>query len=149
MAVVDRPFFNTWNGEREHSWIEDVSRLREIMAQNPSIDTNRVYLYACSAETYYLSQLMNERPALANGAILFSPTELPNPAILDTKRLLIVDGMADGDAIKRLTEFQDRATEKGSDQSLFLQNDAGHIAASGTTETDRARQFAKFMSDSP
>ena len=58
VAVVDRPFFHTWNGAHERTWVEDVSSLHEIMAQNPNIDTTRVYLYACSAETYYLSQLL-------------------------------------------------------------------------------------------
>ena len=146
VAVVDRPFFNTWGGEPENTWIEDVSRLYEIMSQNPNIDTNRVYLYACSRETCFLSQLMNDRPTLANGAILFSPTALPEVSSLQNKHILIVDGKLDGNGINRLHEFQDRAAEKGNAITLLLQNDTSHIPASGAVEHDRAREFAKFMS---
>jgi dipeptidyl aminopeptidase/acylaminoacyl peptidase len=147
VAVVDRPFFNTWDGEPEHSWIEDVSRLYEVTAQNPNVDTNRVYLYACSRETFFLSQLMNNRPSLAAGAILFSPTVLPDVSNLQNSHILLVDGKADGDAAKRLPEFQDRAAAKGNDITLFLQDAAGHVTASGITEHNREIQFAKFMSD--
>ncbi|MGO8931305.1 MAG: alpha/beta hydrolase family protein [Limisphaerales bacterium] len=147
VAVVDRPFFNSWDGERTRTWVEDVSRLYEIMAKNPNVDTNRVYLYACSAETFYLSQLINDRPALAKGAIVFSPSALPDVSSLQNKHILIVDGKADGDAMKRLPEFQDRAAEKGNAITVFLQDDAGHIAASGATERNRARQFSQFISD--
>jgi hypothetical protein len=147
VAVVDRPFFNTWDGEPENTWVEDVSSLYEIMAHNPNIDTNRVYLYADSRETSFLSELMNERPSLVKGAILFSPSGLPDASILQNKRILIVDGKLDGDATKRLSEFQDQAIRKGNTVTFFLQDDAGHIPASGTTERNRATQFAKFVSD--
>ena len=147
VAVVDRPFFHTWNGVHERTWIEDINSLYEIVAQNPHIDTNRVYLHAISAETSSLSQLMNDRPLLAKGAILFSPSALPDPSILQDKHILIVDGKTDGDAMKRLPEFQDQAAAKGNDVTLFLQDYAGHMPASATTERNRARQFAKFISD--
>jgi hypothetical protein len=147
VAVVDRPFFHTWDGDHERTWVDDVSSLYEIMAHNPNVDTNRVYLYACSAETSYLSQLLSDRPTLAKGAILFSPSALPNPGVLQNKRLLLVDGKADGDAPKRLSEFQDRAAGEGSASRLYFQDAAGHMPASGVTERNRAKQFAKFLAD--
>jgi hypothetical protein len=147
VAVVDRPFFHTWNGIYERTWVEDISSIYEIAAHNSHIDTNRVYLHAISAETSYLSRLINERPTLAKGAILFSPTGLPDPSKLQNKHILIVDGKTDGNAMKRLPEFQDRSAEQGNAITLFLQDYAGHIPASGTTERNRARQFAKFILD--
>ena len=150
VAVVDRPFFHTWNGHHERTWVEDITSLYEIIAHNPHIDTNRVYLHAISAENSYLSWLIAERPTLAKGAILFSPTalpDLPDPTALQNKRILIVAGKVDRDAMKRLPEFQDRAAAKGNDVTLFLQDYAGHMPASGITERNRARLFAKFISD--
>ncbi|MGA9780199.1 MAG: hypothetical protein WBS33_18215 [Verrucomicrobiia bacterium] len=147
VAVVDRPFFNTWNGNPEQSWVEDIDRLYSVMAGNPSVDTNRVYLYACSRETFFLSRLMNDRPSLVKGAILFNPTGLPDPSVLRDKRILLVDGKNDGDAIRRLSEFQDRAAQEGGKITLFLQSDTGHVSASGTTTHDQARQFAGFVSN--
>jgi len=147
VAVVDRPFFHTWDGNHERTWVEDVSSLYEIMARNLNVDTNRVYLYACSAETSYLSQLLSDRPTLAKGAILFSPIALPNPFLLQNKRLLLVDGKVDGNATKRLPEFQDRAASEGSVTKLFFEDGTGHMPASGATKRKRARQFAKFLAD--
>ena len=103
VAVVDRPFSHTWDGEHERTWIEDVGSLCEVMARNSKIDTNRVYLYACSAETLYLSHFVQEHPALIRGLILFSPGALPDSSWLVNKEILVVDGKADGDAMKRLS----------------------------------------------
>jgi hypothetical protein len=147
VAVADRPFFHTWDGVHERTWTEDVSSLYNIVAHNPNIDTNRVYLLGNSSETCFLSQLMNDHPLLAKGAILFSPTGLPDVSILQNSHILLVDGKANGDATKQLSEFQDRAAAKGNDITLFLQDAAGHVTASGITEHNREIQFAKFMSD--
>lgn len=147
VAVVDRPFFNTWDGNPEQSWVEDVGSLYKIMARNPNVDANRVYLYACSRETSFLSQLMNDRPSLAKGAILFSPTGLPDASALQNKRILIVDGRLDGDAEKRLSEFQDQASQAGNSITLLLEDDAGHIFASGASVRNQTRQFAQFILD--
>ena len=147
VAVVDRPFWHTWNGEHERTWVEDVGSLYEIMAHSPNVDTNRVYLYACSAETYYLSRLMADPPALPKGAILFSPSALPDPALLQDKNILIVAGKGDAQAIKRCPEFQDHAAERGSAITLFFQEDAGHMVESGPAERNRAREFYRFLTD--
>jgi len=139
VAVVDRPFWHTWNGNHERTWAEDVGSLYEIMARNPNVDTNRVYLYACSAETFCLTRLMAERPALPKGAILFSPSALPDPSVLQDKNILIVAGKGDAQAIKRCPEFQDHAAEQGNAITLFFQEDTGHMLESGPAERNRAR----------
>jgi hypothetical protein len=144
-AVVDRPFFHSWNGVYERTWIEDVTSLFEVMAHDPAIDTNRVYLLASSVNTDYLSQLMNDRPTLAKGAILFSPLGLPDPSALQNTHILITDGKLDGNATKRLSEFQDRAAEKGNDVILFFQENSAHMPGSGATECNRTRLFTKFL----
>ena len=147
VAVVDRPFLNTWNGNPEQSWVEDVNSLYKIMAESPNIDTTRVYLYACSRETYFLSELLDSHPSMAKGAILFAPTGLPDTSTLRDKRILLVDGKLDGDAVKNLSEFQDRAAENANKITLFLQNDVRHNSASGATVRDQTRLFANFISD--
>jgi dipeptidyl aminopeptidase/acylaminoacyl peptidase len=147
VAVVDRPFFHTWDEDHERTWVEDVGSLYEIMAQNPDIDTNRVYLYACSAETSYLSQLMDERPLRVRGALLFCPAGLPDLTALQNKRLVMMDGTADDDATHRLSEFQDRAAQAGCEVTLLFQDGAGHMAVSGGTERKMAMLFASFLSE--
>jgi hypothetical protein len=144
VAVVDRPFGHTWDGALAHTWAEDVGRLYDTLAGHPNVDTNRVWLYACSRDTAGLSQLVRERPGLARGVILFSPSALPDPAALRGQSLLIVTGQADP-AAKRLSALQDELAKAGIAATLFLQEGAQHMPAAGRTERDRARQFVRFL----
>jgi hypothetical protein len=146
VAVVDRPFSHTWNGRHERTWVEDIDRLSEIMARHPNIDTNHVYLYACSAETALLAgRLADEGRVPPSGVVLFSPTVLPDVALLRDKRVLVVDGKLDGNAAERLSEFQDRAAMEGSVVTLYLQDAAGHMPDSARTEQERLSLFARFL----
>jgi hypothetical protein len=144
VAVVDRPYSHTWDGDMQHTWAEDVAKLYEVIARHPHADTNRIYLYGCSRDTAGLSQLMAEQPALAKGLIFFSPTALPNPGVLSDKSILIVTGQTAGDK-DRLAAFQDRAAQSGNAVSLLLQADSAHMPASGYTERRRALQFYRFI----
>lgn len=144
VAVVDRPFAHTWDGELPHTWAEDVSVLSALMAQHPGVDTNRVYLYGCSRDTSGLVELIAEQPALAKGLICFSPSALPDPAQLRNQTMLLTSGTDAGDS-QRLREFQDRATQNGNVVTLLLQPHSGHMPASGATEERRARQLARFL----
>ena len=144
VAVADRPFDHTWNGDLPHTWAEDVGALYTLMAKQPNVDTNRVYLYACSRDTSGLAELVTEQPALAKGLICFSPTALPDPARLQGRTLLLTTGAEAGDS-QRLREFQDRASQNGNAVTLLLQPNSGHMPASGATETRRAQQLARYL----
>jgi hypothetical protein len=144
VAVVDRPFEHTWDGDLPHTWADDIGSLYDIMAKLPNADTNRVYLYACSRDTGGLSQLVSEQPALAKGLICYSPSALPDPAQLRGKRLLVTSGDAAGDS-PRLRSFQDRAVQSGNAVTLLLQPGSGHMPGSGNTETGRARELIRFL----
>jgi len=145
VAVVDRPYSHTWDGDVPHTWAEDVTKLYEVVARHPNADTNQIYLYGCSRDTSGLCQLMAEQPVLAKGLVLFSPTALPNPEALRDKSILIVTGQVAEDN-DRLTAFQDRAAQSGNAVTLLLQADSGHIPAAGRTERRRALQFQRFLS---
>jgi hypothetical protein len=147
VAVVDRPFSHTWNGMHERTWTEDVMGLYNVVARQPGIDSNRVYLYAISAETMHLSPLLSDKPELWKGAIMLTPLAFPNPAVVTGKRILMVDGAIDGNAMVRLPKFQDEAAREACDVTLLFQDYADHVAASGFTERTRAMQFAKFLSE--
>jgi hypothetical protein len=145
VAVVDRPFSHTWNGIHERTWTEDVMSLHEIMARNPNIDSNRIYLYASSAETWNLSSVLNESPSLWKGAVMFSPLRFPQSTDLHGKRFLLVDGKSDRDATTRLPKFQDEAAQQAGEVTVSLLDDADHVVASGASERTRFQQFAKFL----
>jgi hypothetical protein len=144
VAVADRPFAHTWDGDLPHTWAEDVRALYELMAKHPGVDTNRVYLYACSRDTSGLTELVAEQPALAKGLICFSPSALPDSARLRDKTVLLTSGADAGDS-QRLREFQDRATQNGNVVTLLLQPHSQHMPASGDTAERLNQQLARYL----
>ena len=144
VAVADRPFAHTWDGDLPHTWAEDVSVLSALMAKHPGVDTNRVYLYGCSRDTSGLVELVVEQPALAKGLIFFSPSALPDPAQLRNETLLLTSGTEAGDS-QRLREFQDRATQHGNVVTLLLQPHSQHMPASGDTAERLNQQLARYL----
>jgi hypothetical protein len=145
VAVADRPFFHVWNEPHRRTTTEDVDAMYQIMAANPNIDTNRMYLYACSWETTYLSGAIKANPGRWKGAIMFTPINMPDRPLLTDKSIMVVDGAVDADMAKKLPIFQDETAHEGGVVTLYIQNDAGHDAASGGTERRRAGEFAKFL----
>jgi hypothetical protein len=145
VAVVDRPFSQVWNEPHERTWNEDVSALYQIMAENPNVDTNRMFLYACSYETRFLSAAMQQNPELWKGAIMVTPIQLPERPLLSGKSLLVVDGQVDGDMATTLPKFQDETARQSGVVTLYIQNNAGHDAAAGVTERTRAKAFVNFL----
>jgi hypothetical protein len=126
-------------------WGADVMGLYEILAKNPNIDTNRVYLFATSAESRYLSLLVSEKPDLWKGFILFNPVAKPDLSSAHLSRMFIVGGIDDGNAVEWLTKYQDEAARDGIPVKLILQDGVQHITRSIATERERTRQFARFL----
>jgi hypothetical protein len=122
-----------------------VEKLPETLAKNINVDIKQVYLYESSAGTYFASQLIAEKPDLWKGAILFGPNGLPEPSDLQDKRLLLVAGMNDGNAVKRLTKYQISAAEGGFPIALTFLTDSDHMPNSVANERRRAQIFNQFL----
>jgi len=74
VAVVERPW---WTVGIEQ-WAQNVPGLYEQLRRDPTVDTRRVYLFAASAETHYLSQMLQTNLAPWRGLILLNPSTLPS-----------------------------------------------------------------------
>ena len=142
-ATVHRP---GWF-EGLDSWGEDVQGLYNILAQKPDIDPHRVFLSGSSSETVALCQLLTEKPDQWAGAFLLSPSVLPDLDAVHLTSLFVVAGANDGDAIKRLTAFQNRATDEGIFVKLVFLSGAGHITRSLNSEREQLEQGAAFLSE--
>jgi predicted peptidase len=142
-ATADRASW--WAGMND--WQPDVTRLYEILRINPEIDTNRVFLFATSAESAHLGQLMKERPDLWRGAILLNPGSLPPLSSSHLSAMFIVGGEddADGAPAASLIKYQQDAAKAGITVRLILQDGVQHISRSIATERKRAGQFAQFL----
>jgi hypothetical protein len=140
-ALVDRP---SWFEDLEN-WEDEVMKVYGLMAKNPNVDTNQVFLYGMSAETSYVSNLLSEKPDLWRGAILFNPTGTPDPSAIRISSMLILDGTDDGDAIKRWTDYQNKAALEGITVKLAYVEGAQHVSHSTATEHQKSEEFARFL----
>ena len=143
-ATADRV---TW-ADNIDNWPEDVLGLYETLVKNPNIDTNRVFLYAFSAESDDANQVLAVKPDLCKGVILFVPGALPVLSNAHPLKTFIIGGM-DDDLIRPewYTNYQDAAARVGIPVRLVLQNGAQHIPRSVATEREGARQFARFLAE--
>jgi hypothetical protein len=129
------------------NWPDDVTALYNELARNPAVDTNRVFLYASTAEAHLLNQLAAEKPGFFKGAILLSPLALPELSDLPGASLFIAAGEEEdnGKAVKRLASYQDAACARGIPVRLFIQKGTQYVARSITTERDRVIELAKYL----
>jgi hypothetical protein len=92
VAVVDRP---NWTPGLDQ-WAQNVQALYEKLKGDPTVDTRRVYVFAVSAETHYLSQMVATNSAPWRGIILLNPGELPDfskaPRLQPMPKMLLDDG---------------------------------------------------------
>ena len=142
-ATADR--ISWFNGVAD--WVGDVTWLYELLAKNPNIDTNRVFLCGTSLETGFLNELASEKPGLWKGAILFNATRLPDLANTHLSKMFIVGGTGDdyGREVGRLTRYQNEAALAGVPVKVLLQDGSIHSARAIATERERTVQFAKFL----
>ena len=130
-----------------------VEALYNALAKNPNVDTNCVYLYASSAGTKFVCDLISEKPDLWKGVILFGPIYLPDLSYLQNKRPLVIAGRNDPFVISgltttdRLKKYQDQAAKAGIPVFLSFLKDSGHMPNSDATERIRVRRFARFLSE--
>ncbi len=140
-AFADRPSW--WDGLPH--WGEDVMGLYTILSKNPNIDTNRVFLFATSAESSYLRQFVAEEPGFWKGVILFDPVGEPDLASANLSKMFIASGTDDTNVVQQLTKYQDEAAKAGIPVKLILQDGVQHITRSIATDRQRTRQFARFL----
>lgn len=142
-VAVDRA---TW-ADNIDNWPEDVLELYDILAKDPNIDTNRVFLTAFSAEARDVNQVLAVRPDICKGVILFNPGTETDLSQAHLFRMLIFGGKDDdaGIPIAQLKQYPDVAAKVGIPVTLIIQEGAQHIVRSVATERERARQFARFL----
>jgi hypothetical protein len=142
-AAVDRA---TW-ADNIDNWPEDVLELRDILAKDPDIDTNRIFLTAFSDEARDVIQVLAVRPGICKGLILFNPGAEPDLSQTRLSRMLVFGGKDDdvGIPVAQLEQYQDTAAKAGVPVTLIIQEGAQHIVRSAATERERTRQFAKFL----
>lgn len=130
-------------------WKADMMAAYADVVKNPNIDTNAVYLIGISAGADVVVELLEQKPDLWHGAILFSPRTYPDASRLHVSKILIDSGSADivlaGAGRKRLSQFQDAALHAGIPVTVAIHGDAAHVYRSVGAERERVQELVKFL----
>lgn len=148
VVVVNRNFW-FWSIEE---WEQTVMALYPLLAENPEMDMNRVFLFAASAETQYLSKLANARSELWKGLILLNPGGLPDlaafPLTRPVPKMLISYGELEGQQ-ERLKRYREEAERRGICVEVVMHRAAGHHLQAQDAVRERTRAILRFVSDQP
>lgn len=135
-----------WSGSS--AWAEDVMGVYQALAQNPNVDTNRVYFIAYSAQCAHLDQILGPKVNSCEGLILFHPTEYPDLSKARVSKILLIGGTDDSWApADKLADFQNQMVRRGISVDYFLQKGVRHVNNSIATERDQAVQLARFLAE--
>lgn len=131
-------------------WPGDVMGLYHYLAQDPTIDTRRVFLFGRSAETYYVVNLLKEHAEPWRGVM---PLNGGFPSLQEMatgkhvpKVLISTDGHSSG-SIESLIKYQEAARKLGVEVELSIQPDAPHDYVAIASFRERCRAMVKFVFD--
>jgi dipeptidyl aminopeptidase/acylaminoacyl peptidase len=144
VVIVERP--GAWFNEMDR-WEEYVDWVWRKMIKNPTIDQNQVYLYATSAETFQLSNYVNEHPSPWRGLILLSPGVLPDlrklSGLTNPPKILISQGELEG--TNRIYQYQLKAAHAGVRVEYVTHPNNAHILLGKKALGQRAEAMMKFV----
>jgi hypothetical protein len=144
VAVVERP---TWQFQLEQ-WETNVLALYRNLVGNPSFDSKRVYLFGQSAETTYMSRVLEDSPVLWKGAMFLNPGILPDfsksPRFQARPRIFL-DAGGEEHAENRFKKYQETALGSGAVVEFYIYPGENHRIVSSAIRLERARRVAHFI----
>jgi hypothetical protein len=146
VVIVNRA---SWFGGLDQ-WGQNVTEVYQHLAQNPTIDTRRVFLFGASAETSPLSALVKARPDLWKGLLLLNPSGLPQigdfPPGQSAPKILLSAGEAEGSE-KYLKKYQAEAGQNGVAVAVVIHPNSTHWLVSIAAMQERTRAMVDFIFD--
>jgi hypothetical protein len=146
VVIVDRQYW--FKGIEQ--WGENVMGGYELLVKNPTIDRQRVFLFAASAETKYLSEVMVGHPSLWRGALLLNPTALPELSGLPRgqpgpRMLMSLGELEHGE--ERMKRYQQEALRYGAPVEFVVHKGATHWLQSKPAVYERTQAMIRFLFD--
>ena len=144
VAIVERVYWPTFIEQ----WATNVMNLYEELKQDPTVDLRRVYLFAASAETRYLSELVERTPGPWRGVILLNPGQLPDfskaPRYQPRPRILICAGGKEQEE-ERFKQYQQNALKEGVLVDYIIGASETHRYVGTTAKRERAEAVEHFI----
>jgi hypothetical protein len=129
-------------------WESDILEVYHVMANDPAIDPQRVFVFGSSAETEYLSKLLTDSPGLWKGAVFLNPGGLPDfsksPPLQSRPEILISAG-GDEQEDDRFKRFQAKALKSGVMVDYIIHPGEGHHLVGNAAQLERTRAIMHFM----
>jgi hypothetical protein len=144
VAVVERP----WWPVGLEQWTENVQALYEHLKNDPMVDTKRVYLFGASAETHYLSQLVETNTAPWRGLILLNPSTLPDFSQSPKQQLrpkMLLDAGGEEHDENQFKKFQKDCLDWGVVVEFYTHPGETHRMVGTTPKLERARELKHFI----
>ena len=144
VAIVERKGW-FWGIE---DWETNVLNLYQKIKQDPAVDTGRIYLYATSAETKYMSDLVEKTPGLWRGLILLNPGQLPgfsrSPRFQARPKILLSVGGEEHEE-DRLKQYQANALTWGVMVEYIIAPGEPHRMMGKKAKLERAKAVEHFI----
>ncbi len=138
-----------WQGMDQ--WEPDILGIYHCLAKDPCIDRRRVFLFATSAETTYLSRCVEQHPGMWAGAIIMGPGQLPDfsksPPIQSRPRILISTGGQDNYNDEAFKRYQAESLKSGVKVEYVIHPDEGHVVVGNAALLERTRAIMHFIFD--
>jgi hypothetical protein len=129
-------------------WEKDILAVSKYLANNPYVDSKRIFLSAVSAETASLNGMSTLGSGQWRGLLLLSPTILPDPKTLVSgshpPKVFISAGSLDGTEA-RIRQYQVEAGKIGVKVDVFIKADASHYCISRSAMFDRLQTMMDFI----
>ncbi len=144
VAAVERP---NWNAQLDQ-WATNVLALYRSLAGDPNVDTRRVYLFATSAETRYLSELAETKPGPWRGLILLNPSQFPDfskLSLFQSRPKIMLDTGGEEHAENRFKKYQQDALNSGVVVEFYTYPGENHQIVASANKLERTRHLAHFI----
>ena len=144
VAIVER---RNWNYQLDQ-WATNVLALYESLASDPSVDTSRVYLFGTSAETKYVSELAQTKPALWRGVILCNPGVLPDFSKLPNyqpRPKIFIDAGGNEHKDDLLKDYQGSTLFNGALVEFYTYPGENHQIVSIDAKIERTKHMMHFV----
>jgi hypothetical protein len=144
VAITERIYWPTGIEQ----WATNVLHLYDDLKQDPTVDRQRIYLFAASAETRYLGELIAKTPGPWRGLILLNPSMLPDfskaPLLQPRPKILIVAGGQEREE-QRFQKYQQDSLSAGVLVDYLIGAGETHRYVGKTAKRERAEAVEKFI----
>ena len=144
VAIVERPY---WPAGIER-WATNVSNLYDALKLDPTVDPQCIFLFAASAETSYMCDLVEREPGPWRGLILLNPAKLPEfsqaPIFQRRPKILICAGEKE-DVEVAIKKYQQRMFGEGVLVDYLIGASETHRYVGKTAKRERAEAVEHFI----